>query len=325
MSDTAGFALFVLALAARAGRLADAYNHAVREYRHVNGVRSTSHPVSDLGVEGGRVELPFWAWAPEGPRRRLWVEAGRGATFLMDDEAFWTVDERTWRGMLREDAGAYDEAARRMLAGGRGNFRIRPRALSNTIFCRLFLSDVFIHGVGGAKYEGVTDDLVREFFVVEPPGFITCSATLFLPIDVEASRRDDLRRLRRDLRDARYNPERHMDDETRRSGRVEDLVGGKRRLIERNAELREQCALDGGPQVHRERREIFTDIRRRNAELATLIEGGIDSLTREIDRVARHVGDREAVQQRDYSFVLYPEKQLLDFYDEKLDLTRTTT
>ena len=49
--------------------------------------------------------------------------------------------------------------------------RLRPRALITTMFARLVLSDIFIHGIGGAKYDQVTDAIVRRFFAVEPPEY----------------------------------------------------------------------------------------------------------------------------------------------------------
>ena len=34
--------------------------------------------------------------------------------------------------------------------------KIRPRAILTTLYSRLFLSDLFIHGIGGAKYDAWT-------------------------------------------------------------------------------------------------------------------------------------------------------------------------
>ena len=31
------------------------------------------------------------------------------------------------------------------------------------------LSDLFIHGIGGAKYDELTDEIIRRFFGIEPP------------------------------------------------------------------------------------------------------------------------------------------------------------
>ena len=39
------------------------------------------------------------------------------------------------------------------------------------------LSDLFIHGIGGAKYDELTDQIICRFFGFEPPGFVALSAT----------------------------------------------------------------------------------------------------------------------------------------------------
>ena len=318
MCETRAWALFVLSLVQKAERFAKIYNDAVHEYRRVNGVRSSSHPVPDLGVEENRVELPFWVWTPGGERQRLWITTKRDRTLLMDETPLFTIDAATWPTLTSGDRKTFDKTARRLLAEGKGHFRIRPRALSNTIFARMLLADVFIHGVGGAKYDTITDEIIRGFFGVEPPRLIACSATVFLPIDVEASRQDDLRRLRWELRDVFYNADRHMSEELRRSDRAEELVTEKRRLVTRNRRLRSRVRELGRTRTRAERRGIFTDIRTHNAEMLQLIEDRVAALREELERVEHHVGDAAVVRQRGYPFVLYPEQQLLDFYAESI-------
>ena len=67
--------------------------------------------------------------------------------------------------------------------------KVRSRALTNTLFARLFLSDLFIHGIGGGKYDELTDDLIRRFYGIEPPEFLILSATRLLPLPALRSAR----------------------------------------------------------------------------------------------------------------------------------------
>ncbi|HQY89846.1 MAG TPA: hypothetical protein PK402_14425, partial [Tepidisphaeraceae bacterium] len=55
------------------------------------------------------------------------------------------------------------------------------RALMLTIFLRLLLADVFVHGIGGGRYDQVADRLIKNYFHIEPPGFAVTTATLFWP------------------------------------------------------------------------------------------------------------------------------------------------
>ena len=66
---------------------------------------------------------------------------------------------------------------------------IRPRALITTMYARLFLSDLFIHGIGGAKYDELTDAIIRRFFGIEPPAYMTVTGTVRLPIPRPATLR----------------------------------------------------------------------------------------------------------------------------------------
>ncbi len=50
--------------------------------------------------------------------------------------------------------------------------RLRTRALTTTLFSRFMLGDLFIHGIGGAKYDELGDEIARRFFGIEPPEFL---------------------------------------------------------------------------------------------------------------------------------------------------------
>ena len=70
--------------------------------------------------------------------------------------------------------------------------RLRTRALTTTLFSRFLLGDLFIHGIGGAKYDELGDEIARRFFGIEPPGFLTVSMTLWLGLPAEPASAADL-------------------------------------------------------------------------------------------------------------------------------------
>ena len=43
--------------------------------------------------------------------------------------------------------------------------RLRPRALTTTMYLRLAMGDLFLHGIGGAKYDQLTDRIIEHFFI----------------------------------------------------------------------------------------------------------------------------------------------------------------
>ncbi|MBI3394875.1 MAG: hypothetical protein HY042_03490 [Spirochaetia bacterium] len=55
---------------------------------------------------------------------------------------------------------------------------VYPRAIALTLFSRVFLCDLFIHGRGGGRYDRITDRLIADFFQVDAAPFVVASATL---------------------------------------------------------------------------------------------------------------------------------------------------
>ncbi|MFQ6049250.1 MAG: hypothetical protein ACE5K7_07795, partial [Phycisphaerae bacterium] len=241
-----------------------------------------------------RIELPVWAYGPDEPRQRLLVgRAGQSITL----EAGSRVIGRLAAGDLEriETAGpALREATNRAL---------RPRALSLTLWARLLLGDVFIHGIGGAKYDRITDDLIRRYFGVEPPGMICASATLRLPLQrFEVSRGDLLAAIHRQ-RDLRFNPQRYLGND----GAVRELVGQKRQAIGESARLREQDRYN-----HAARRGVFEHIRRLNEQMLSLAPELAEQFARQVGQVRQQLAENVLANSREYFVGLHSRERLAE-------------
>ncbi|MCX7999492.1 MAG: hypothetical protein N3A69_11175, partial [Leptospiraceae bacterium] len=57
---------------------------------------------------------------------------------------------------------------------------VLPRAVTLTLFLRIFLCDFFIHGTGGARYEQICEQLALEFFKIEACPYRIATATMHL-------------------------------------------------------------------------------------------------------------------------------------------------
>src|SRR5207253_3972930 len=104
---------------------------------------------------------------------------------------------------------------------------LRPRALTLTLFARVCLGDFFIHGIGGGKYDEVTDAIIRDYFGIEPPAYQVLSATLHLPLPGFPSTDDDVKRAERRVRDLTWNPQRHLKSEVAARPEVQQLLEEK--------------------------------------------------------------------------------------------------
>jgi hypothetical protein len=182
----------------------------------------------------------------------------------------------------------------------RRGFKIRSRALTNTLFARFFLADLFIHGIGGARYDELTDEIARQFYGVAPPRYMVLSATLLLPLQTFPVRPVERQRLGREIRDVYYNPQRHL-----RNGAVAppavELAATKQGWIDQN------------PMDPRARRERFDVLRALTEKLRVYVAHRLNTLEQDMVRCERELQANTVLERRDYGFCLYPETMLRKF------------
>jgi hypothetical protein len=274
LADLPAFRRFAMAILRDARRFAQVHNTCLGACRVHYGLRTAAQPFSDLAVEGDLVETPFW-YVAASRRWPLFVEPGAGRLVAADQVV----------GALPEDP------SERAFAG----MAIRPRALTLTAFARLVVADMFVHGVGGARYDCATDAVIRAFFGVSPPEYATVTATLFLPFETGGSREAERQRLRRALLDLQHNPDRHLPQKT---GAHTSLVAEKWNLI-RGLE-------DSAGLSRRERRAATQRIREINRLLQVAVAGQMEEVQEALRRLDRHQEDAEVTAYRGYPFLLFP-------------------
>lgn len=167
--------------------------------------------------------------------------------------------------------------------------RIRPRALTLTLFARLCLGDLFIHGIGGGKYDAVTDAIIRSYFGIDPPAFQVVSATLHLPLPRFPSGPEDVKRLRRLVRDLHWNPQRYRTDGTSDHERLRRVEAGRAR---------------------------YRAFRALGERLRPGVVDRIEAASRELIRAESETAANAILQRRDYSWLLYPENLLRPFLQD---------
>jgi hypothetical protein len=289
---TEAFAWFACAVLSEAERFRDAYNGAVADYRHRYGLRSRNHPVPDLARDGDWVEVPFWGWRRENPRRQRLYGRRRPQGIELRCGA------ETWPA-LRTDTPA--AMVRSWLELERGGMKVRTRALSLTLFCRLCLADLFVHGLGGGKYDEVTDAITRRFFRVEPPAFMVVTGTLRLPLPLHDVNDDDPRRLAWRLRDLAFNPQRHIAPRAKLSPSEQELFFAKAVLMKHE------------PVLHKERKDRFFQMRQINEALQPLVAPEKERTLREKEEAGRLLEENATTARRDFAFCLHPEEKLRPF------------
>ncbi len=301
----APFLWMVAAIAARLPEFVEHHNAVLREYRVLNRVRSRSHPVPDLARTEDWYEAPFWIWRRGDTQRdRLWVRR-RGTELTLRDRREEILQLRL--------GGDHDAAAalEQLQELQQREIHLRTRALTTTMFARLGLADLFVHGLGGAKYDEMTDALMGRMFDVDPPSFLTVSATAYLPLggswDVTI---EDRGRLLHQQRDLDHTPDRHGDMQT--SAMSAALAAEKCRLVDslnpESVEFRSMSRL--------ERRRHYQRLRSVNAELAGTLSTERQRLAAELSQMNRRLAANQILRRREFSWVTFPAEKLQGLYGE---------
>jgi hypothetical protein len=293
LCDSEPFAWFACDLLARLPQLHAVYNRCVAEYRARNRIRSRNHPVPNLTTEGDFLEAPLWGWRSGQKRRsRLFVRQ-RG------DRLELRAGGDNWPDLPKPEEGRTEgllSAWRELQAGG---YRIRTRALSTTLFSRLLLADLFMHGIGGGKYDEVTDAIAQRFYGQELPGYLVLSATKLLPLPLYPATVEARRRLLRESRDLLWNPERFLDGVADEA--LQTLKNEKRAWQVQ------------APRTSEERRERFRQLRAVNEWLREPLHATEQQLRQQLETSERQLAANAVLRRRDYAFCLYPEETLRAF------------
>jgi hypothetical protein len=248
--------------------------------------------VPDLAEADGWLEAPFWMWTGDDPRRQPVFARQQGDQLLLADRRQHTID-------LALSADGDAAMAAEQLAGlaARG-IKIRTRALATTLFARLLVSDLFLHGIGGAKYDQVTDQIAERFFGFSLPAFATASATLRLSIGHATGELGDLQGVRQTLRELDFHPERFVSDGALPGGEpIAALVAEKHRWIET-------------AKTPANARERHLAIAAANVALQPLVAPRRADLERRRADAEARLRASAVLESRDYAFCLFPRESL---------------
>jgi hypothetical protein len=325
------FLWFASHLLAHLPRFVSIYNEVLQEYRRTNRVRSRTHPVPDLRETDGWLEAPFRVWR-EGDlvRQRVFAKQIGGEVQLSDGHAVFAVLPLS----VETDAAAAVHELKKLAERG---IRFRTRALTTTLFARLCVADLFVHGIGGAKYDQMTDRIISRFFGVTAPEFLTMSATLLLPIAKFPAHPSDENRLLQQLRELKYNSDRHLSLETLRQNG--ELVVEKRKLVDEQNHVHGRRSGAGNSALARDENFAqennnsandakgsgyarFRRLQEINRQLSQLTNGARHHIEEELQATRKQLAANAVWNDREFSFCLFPADQLHRFMDHVCASTR---
>lgn len=291
MCDTPSFRRFALHLLAQLPQFHEAHNSALTDFKQREHIRSANHPVPALGSDDDYLEAPLWVWTTANPRRRRVFVRRVGNELELTDRG-----ELRARLPLAEsgDAAKAMDAWNQLAADG---VKLRSKALLTTIYARLVLSDLFLHGIGGGKYDELTDEIVRRFFGFEPPGYAVVTATRRLPIPLPPRDGKSVAELEHELWELDHHPEQFL---TGFEAGAEPWIEQKRRWTQ-TASTRENG------------RERCHAIRNANAELRKFTHLESMRVTDWVSAARRRDRSEALLLSREFSSFLFPEQDLRQF------------
>jgi hypothetical protein len=326
MCELDPFLWFACHLLAHLPRFVAVHNQVLAEYRQVNHIRSRTHPVPELKSKGDCYEAPFWVWRRgDSVRSRVFARQVGREIALSDGKVEFA---RLPLAPDREACCAV-EVLRELPKQG---IRLRARALTTTLFSRLCLADLFVHGLGGAKYDEMTDRIMSRFVGVTPPGFLTLTASLYLPLSENGSvTAEEESRHVRQLRDLRWNADRQLDSIRERAERraldlpsrdasadpeTRALIAQKSALIAAFNSARSQSESDAAAGRTRSRThssanfERFRQMQELNRRLSEKAGPLAQRVSDELAQIRRRLATHSLLHDREFAFGLYPEDKL---------------
>ncbi|MCC9600740.1 hypothetical protein LOC67_09205 [Stieleria sp. JC731] len=298
---TESFAQFAIQILRDLPRFHQCYNESADFYRQVHGIRSNAHPVPNLAQDGDWYEAPFWVYGNQSPKREpVWVRVSQGGSVL-------EISDRQKRSRRIENAGG-DSAFEALHALNSPEFKLRSRALVTTMYARLILSDLFLHGIGGGKYDQLGDLISQRFWNATPPQLMVLSATVMLPGHEDFSIDDVQRqsiRVGRSIRDVEFHGERFRDESSLPADELERIVAEKDALL---AEV----------PPHGQRLQWHRQITSVNQRLANSLDIVRDRLLSQQEQLQHRRKDAALYCSREHSFCLYPLDYLRDAYRSML-------
>ena len=295
ISETDPFLNFFLHITANVKCFVDIYNSKLREYRKLKKISSKANPLPDLMEKGFVIEMPFWIWEEGKQRKSLYASVSNGSriSILCENKM---IEHFDFGEMNRSTDNLKNlERLKALISKG---IKIRPKAIANTMYSRMFFSDLFIHGIGGAKYDLITDEIIREFFGVEPPTYATISATLYLPYKPFDVSDEDINKMKHAVKDMGYNPDRYASRGIMKDAGMISLINEKKDLISR------------GASDSKEKHLTFDRIKQLNSLMKDKISPLIKKSENEIADLEKKLSYNSIVTNRNYPFCLYPEAML---------------
>ncbi len=296
--------------------LTGVYNESLDDYRRKYGIKHKLNPMPNLGFEDWWFEIPFWGITQYQQRHSLMAKNdGKHIVLkLRGTSGIYSADLTT----LQNDLATLP-------------ILIWPKAIPQTLFCRLYLCDFFIHGLGGGWYEEVNDLIFRKALKIKPLAYGVVSATYLVepeesqPLETITSHEKILEKWERNLE---KNPEYLFTRQEKwekelpafmhpvfkqclENGHLEKLAGEKKKWVALLSDPAQR------PDASQKIKEINDELYDGCIEAVKILEVGLLDVSR-----VKEV--KEVLSHREYPFFCFPKELFTQMKDKvRLEVDRS--
>lgn len=295
LSQSSAFINFVISIILDAASFATTYNDAIAKQINESKI-NTGETIRRLILDKatGLTELPFWLLLPNGKHTSLYVTSNKTNKIRISTAS-------TELGNLDSGyiSGKTDQLKNILERLG---YRLRPKAVSLTLFVRLFLADWFVHGIGGALYEPATDYIIENYYRMKPLRFGVATCTMILPLpDAIAFPNNSISQLKHKLHNIKHNPEKYIDESVLKREPAASLLQAKKERIAQAKDRSLPCVL---------RKSAWSSLSIINQKLFEYAKDTVKILDKRIAELRKNAISQEVCNYREYFFGLFPEKKL---------------
>jgi hypothetical protein len=242
-------------------RISEIYNESLKEFRILRDIKKEGEPFPFLLKYENFYEVPFWI-----------IKDGRKRIFK-ENKNLYAENERILK--LNFDFEKDFEMVK--------NLNIRPRAFTLSIYQRIFLSDFFIHGYGGKKYDELGEIIFEKIFNLKMPECALLTGTFYIFDGNPSNISKKILDLKEKEKNLLKNPEKFIDDE---------IVKEKMKLIEEIENKKNKS-------------EFYEKIREINKKIREKTELILESIRKEIKMLEEKEEEEKVKYFREYPYFYF--------------------
>jgi len=267
------------------------YNESICEI-----FKKNYYPIKLLIRERNFFQLPFW-YISKNKRNNVFVQKERNII------RFCVIDKNERRILCEIDKDSISEE--RILFDLKSKYKFFPKALSLTLLFRIFICDLFIHGMGGAVYDRILNNFIKKFFkTFQIPLFYVTTCDIPLPIldiNVEKVFLDYSYRIKL-LKDIDVHPIRYLN------------FVNKNKIKRKKINLAKEMYAENDKL---ERHKLHLELKKIDLEVKNTLQKKIKKIKKLLNKNSYILNNKESLLERTYPYFFYPADFKWKFFLEK--------